>query len=125
MSEKLSDLVKQIEFKAEQGKALRKSPWDNTSSNWRVTLKYQKRTVALDFYAGSLVKDISVGDVVSCMVSDSSVARNGYSEFLSEFGYEDTAKHRKTFDGCEKQLEKLQHLLGDDFDQFMEADNDV
>lgn len=55
---------------------------------WRITLKYNGRTMGFNFYGGGAVKTPSAVDGVWCMALESAgVLNNNFNEWASEFGY--------------------------------------
>lgn len=55
---------------------------------WRITLKYQGRTMGFNFYGGGAVNTPSVDDGVWCMALETGGIRDhNFNEWAQEFGY--------------------------------------
>ena len=63
---------------------------------WRITLKYQGRTMGFNFYGGGAVQTPEADDGVWCMALESyGVRDNNFNEWAQEFGY--SADSRQAF----------------------------
>lgn len=127
----LSELTKRIRMIADFGAILpyeKRDDWQKSADGWRVRLSYQGRQMTLDFWTGSGLRgELPTAEgVLSCLISDASLAGEGFEDFCSNCGYdEDSRKALATFQQCERQTKRLRRLLGDDFEKFMEAENDI
>lgn len=67
-------------------------------------------------------------DVLDCLLSDASSIQScaGFEEWANEMGFDpDSRKAECIYKQAEKQTAKIQRLLGDDFEAFLYAENDV
>jgi len=130
-TERLSKLARKVSCSAKYGDI--STPWDKLDDwqrqahPYRVRLRYQGRQMSLDFFMGQAHTDEpDAAEVLSCLLSDASACDQSFEEWASELGYEtDSRKAERVYNMCVKQGEKLKLLLGDDFERFLYAENDV
>jgi len=99
---------------------------DHGASHWRVTLKHQGRQMTVPFSQGSAIShEPTAEDVLGCLVSDASGFENArsFEEWCSEYGYDtDSRTAERTYQIIEKQAEKVKRLLGDRYDEAVQAE---
>lgn len=127
----LSELAKTVSIKCKRGASVpwhKRDEWQQKSTDWRVTLAYQGRRMTLDFWMGSGHNGTAPDacDVINSLVSDASLADNDFEDFCSECGYDtDSRKAMALYNATVKEAERTRRLLGDDFEKFLEAENDI
>lgn len=96
------------------------------SHTWKVLLKYKGRRMTLPFFTGSAIGEVSIADVVSCLISDLNASENNtFESFCSDFGYDtDSRAALATFKACERSGRRIKQLLGDDLDKVSELVQD-
>lgn len=99
--------------------------WQQKSNGYNCTLRYKGRQYTFDFWQGSAItEEPTAAGCLECLLSDASVS-DDFEDFCGEFGYDtDSRKAERTHKACLKVREKLERLLGDDFDAFMAAERD-
>ena len=127
---KLSDLAQTVAISSEYGAKLdydKQDDWQRKANGYRVTLRYKGRQMSLDFWMGTGLSGEPEADLVlSSLLLDSSAVDQSFEDWCGEFGYDtDSRKAEATYNACRKSGEKLQRLLGDDFEAFRSAENDV
>lgn len=89
--------------------------WNNNSINYnnhKVTVTHNKKSFSFDFW-GSIVNPEISNDQESvfafyCALSDGLSAKDSFSGFCSEFGYdEDSRNAERIYKSCEKSLKKI------------------
>lgn len=119
--------------------ALRHDDWRQTAYEWRVTLRYQGRTMVVPYFMGSghatkpknswmTPKPIApdAPTVLSSLMLDASAADTTFADWCSEYGYDtDSRGALDTFLTCQQIGAELRRLLGADFALFAEAEDDV
>ena len=93
-----------------------------------INIDLHKKT-AFEFWGSIMNPEISTEQELLfafyCFLSDGQGSRYGFSEFCSEFGYdEDSRKAYKIFKACEKSLKKAERI-GIDEDMACEIMNDL
>lgn len=91
--------------------------WDASASHWRCTLTYEGRRMSVQYHMGSAHKSSpELLGVLGCLFSDASSGDTDFSDFCSEFGYEeDSRKAEKTWKACASMNVRLHKLLGSDY----------
>lgn len=101
-------------------------PFDKGDSfnAWKIQLRYKGRKMTIDFFTGpALGEPRDVSEIMDCVLSDSQAGEMDFSEFCSEFGYdEDSRMAEKTWKDCQKISGKVNHFLSDDYETFLYAD---
>lgn len=97
--------------------------WQQNPNGYRCTLRYKGRRYTFDFWQGvGITDDPTAAGVLECLLSDSTVS-DDFEEFCSEFGYDtDSRKAEATHKACVRVGENIKRLLGDDYDEFLQAD---
>lgn len=103
-------------------------PEDFQDSNpWTVTITYQRRRMTVPFFTGSAIsKEPTAADVLSCLLSDASCHDNArsFEDFASDLGYDsDSRKAERIYKACGSISKRLHRLLGDDFEEFAQAEH--
>lgn len=86
---------------------------------WTVCLIYNNKQYTFPFFTGGSFKPTKE-EILNAVQHESHFGEMDYEEYLGEFGYEPSAKHRKTHKRMQATRKRIQRLLGDDFDAFME-----
>jgi hypothetical protein len=123
----LGDLSKRIKIESEYGKvpaAHLENEWQKKAHNYRVTLRYQRRRITIDFFMGEAITDAPTVDVVmDCLISDAMAADQGFEDFCADMGLDtDSRQAERTWKGCLAVSRKLRRLLGPEWDAFMAAE---
>jgi hypothetical protein len=88
--------------------------WAQTANAYRITLRYQNRRMALNFYQGRGNKeDPTTADIVYCLASDLNLISSTptLKEYGQEFGWDENTA--KTFRAIKDQSKRYQKLIGD------------
>ena len=126
----LSQLAKSVKCSSEYGAKLawdKQDDWQQKANGYSVTLRYRGRQMTVDFWMGTgLNGEPQADSVLSSLLLDSSAIDQTFEDWCGEFGYDtDSRKAEKTYKACVKNGERLKRLLGDDFETFLYAKNDV
>jgi hypothetical protein len=99
--------------------------WTPGTHPYKVTLRYQGRRLTVPFFVGPAhEKEPTAADVLSCLCSDVRSADQSFEEWARDFGYDvDSRKAERTYQACVKLAPKVQRLLGEDFDEFANAEH--
>lgn len=124
----LKTLCQKVQIASEYGRTAR--PWDQydewqkKAHPYRVTLRYQRRSLTVDFWMGSAnTSEPDAESVIDCLLSDAQSGELSFYEFCREFGYdEDSRKAEATWKLCKSLAPKIRRLLGSDFDAFLYSD---
>lgn len=83
---------------------------------WRITLKYQGRTMGFNFYGGGAVKEPDVSDGVWCQALErSGVIDNSFGDWCREFGYStDSREAFNTYLKIKANANRFSELIGSD-----------
>ena len=93
--------------------------WSANERNWnnhKITILHNGQKIFFDFW-GSIQKPIITTDeenifALYCFLTDSEAASKSFSDFCSEFGYdEDSRRAEKIYKSCEKSLEKFEIIF--------------
>ncbi len=105
------------------GRALK--PCLGMPNNWRVTLRYRRRVLTVDFHGGAAVlDDPSPADVISSLCSDACAGEMSFEDFCGDFGYDtDSIRARDTWEACRAIGPRVRRFLGSDFDLFARAEH--
>ena len=128
---RLSRLAENVRCESTYGKI--STPWEDldewqrNAHPYRVVLRYKRRQMSLDWFQGqALTRDPDSATVLSALISDSYAMDCSFDDWCSEYGYDTNSRRaERIFKQCQKQGEKLERLLGDDWEKFRGADNDV
>lgn len=88
--------------------------WAQTANAYRITLSYQKRRMAFNFYQGRGNKeDPTTADLIYCLASDLNILSScpTLEEFGQEFGWDQNTV--KTFRAIKKQSGRYQKFVND------------
>jgi hypothetical protein len=99
--------------------------WQETATGYKVTLKFEGRSMTVDFWCGSLHPAPTAFDVMCCLISDSSCADTSYEEWAESIGYDvDSREAEKTYKACIAQTKRFTRFMLNSFDDvlFMEED---
>jgi hypothetical protein len=99
--------------------------WTPGTHPYKVTLRYRGRQMTAPFFMGPAhEKEPTAADVLNCLCSDARSGEMTFEEFCSEFGYDsDSRKAENTWKQCERLGAKVRRLLGDEFDEFANAEH--
>jgi len=127
----LAQLAKKVKIGVRHGARLaweKQDDWQTNANGYRVALRYQGRTVALDFWMGAgIEREPEAADVIDCLLSDATSEGMSFKEWCREYGY-DTDDRRKmrsayrTFRACLRIARMVRHLLGSDYELFQNAE---
>lgn len=105
---------------------------DTEHDSWKVTLRFQGRTMTVAFHMGvghrrnGSPTAPSIGDVLSSLALDGSAGTTcaTVEDFASEFGYDlddpkERREHTRMFNAVVSQTSKLERLLGDYFEVLL------
>ena len=96
--------------------------WDTPNQGYRLRLKANNKTFTFPFYQGyGITHDPEIEGVLECLLSDASVPPD-FEDFCSDFGYPRTQKHKKIHNACLRSREKLEKLLGESFESFLNCE---
>jgi hypothetical protein len=93
--------------------------------NWKVTIKMNGKQFSI-FYSmgfGQMGKEPTLKLVLETLQADLSLIQNGYEDYLSNLGEEDTREDRKAFEHEERQEEKLKQFFGEKFEEFRDMES--
>ena len=99
--------------------------WGHPNNGFKCRLSVNGKSFTFPFYQGLGIKeDPEVKGVLECLLLDSSTPES-LEYFCSEFDYDiDSKKAEKTHKACLKIKAKLEGLLGDNFETFLNCDKD-
>jgi len=124
----LRELCAKVRCDARSGKAAQSfdtmDDWQKSAHNYRVTLRFERRSMTLDYSMGSTHTDEPDAEgVLKCLLSDASGADDSFESWCADYGYDsDSRKAERTYKQVQAQTAKLRRLLGDSFDEFMNAE---
>lgn len=123
----LSQLCQKVKISSEYGAVEVPEGWTPGTHPYKVTLRYQGRQFTLPFFQGpALTEEPDAPSVISCLLLDSYADQVSFEEWAGEFGYDpDSRKAEATYNACRKNAKGLRQLLGDDYETFDSAENDV
>jgi len=100
--------------------------WQKTAHNYRVTLRYQRRAMTVDYFMGQLLtEEPTAGQVLESLLTDAEAGAVSFEDFCGDFGYDtDSRKAYRTWQACKRTTISLHRLLGSDFDTFASAERD-
>jgi hypothetical protein len=129
-TKKLSDLAGSVKISNKYGASLawdKQDEWQQNANSWSVTLRYRGRQFTADFFQGpAITSEPTVAGVLSCLLRDAQAGDNTFEDFCGEMGYdEDSRKAERIWKSCQKIAENLQRLLGDEYESFLYAENDI
>lgn len=90
----------------------------NERNKYKVKLRRNRRSLTIDWFAGTLAGEPEVDTVMQCLFLDSSfVEDSDFESWCRELGYDtDSRTAEQLYKKCVKQAEKLHRFLGDDYD---------
>ena len=124
----LKTLARHVKIESVYGQARKPydqlSDWQREAHNYRVTLRYRRRRMSVDFFMGQAnTSEPTAEGVLDCLLSDCQAGDQTFDEFCSELGYDsDSRKAHDTWQACAETAPKLRRLLGTDFDTFLYSD---
>lgn len=123
----LKQLCRQVQCTSTYGAHLdwdEQDDWQKQANSYRVKLRYRGRQLSVDYWMGvGLSGDPDAESVLECLLSDAIAGQDTFEGFCMEFGYnEDSRKAKRIYDACVRMRNKLERLLGDDFDDFLESE---
>lgn len=83
---------------------------------WRITLKYQGRSMGFNFYGGGAVSTPAASDGVWCMSLEAQGVRdNTFSEWAREFDYsQDSREAFSTYQKIKRNAERFEAFIASD-----------
>ena len=93
--------------------------------HWRVTLRYGKSRMSLNFSMGFGLngREPDVAGVLECLLSDSTACDQDFHEFCREFGYEeDSRTAERIYKACVRSGERLRAFLGQKYEEALYAE---
>lgn len=94
--------------------------------SWTVTLKYEERKFTFPFFTGGGIKyeEIDKKLVLGNLQMDCYAVEDYHDvqDFADAFGYDDMKKAKKIYQDCLRIRKRMEKLLGEDFDSFMECE---
>lgn len=123
----LADLCKAVKIDVEYGAHLawdEQDDWQRQANGYRVTLKYKRRQMGLDYWMGSGIShEPDAEGVLENLLSDASSADQTFEQWCADLGFDaDSRRAERIYRAVQKQTDALRRLLGDDFDTFMNAE---
>ena len=96
--------------------------WSANEQNWnnhKITILHNGKKTSFDFWGSIQNPEITTDEenifALYCFISDSEAASKSFSDFCSEFGYdEDSRRAEKIYKSCEKSLEKFNRVFSCD-----------
>jgi hypothetical protein len=100
-----------------------RSQWMLTATDWRVTLRYQRRVLSCDFFMGrALVNPPEAPSVLESLFGDADLGRDTFEGFCAKLGESpDSRKAYKTWKKCAAMAGKIARFFGDDLALFEES----
>lgn len=99
--------------------------WQETATGYRVTLKFEGRSMTVDFWCGSLHPVPTAFDVMYCLTSDATYADYSYEEWAEELGYNvDSREADKTYKECIAQTKRFKKFMLESFEDVIYLDED-
>jgi len=100
--------------------------WQRNAHGYTVQLRYQRRSMTVDFWCGSAItREPTAEDVLECLLSDASSADQPFEQWAGEYGYDiDSRKAERIYRQVQRQTASVRRLLGPDYDKFLNAERD-
>lgn len=100
--------------------------WQRDARHYKVQLRYKGRRMTLDFWQGiGINHDPDAEAVLDCLLSDASSADEDFELWCGSLGFDtDSRKAERIYRQIRTQTQNLRQLLGDDFDEFLNAERD-
>lgn len=97
--------------------------WHLTANQYTVKLTYKGRSLTTPYFTGKTWnREPNAADVLSSLISDTSVGEMTFEEYCSDFGLDrDSRKAFTTWKACVQVAGKMRRFLGEDFDAVAEA----
>jgi len=97
--------------------------WQQNANGYRCTLRYDGRQYTFDFWQGlGISRDPDAEGCLECLLSDAQAGEMDFEQFCAEFGYDtDSRKAEQTWKRCQRVLENMLRLLGDDYEEMLYA----
>jgi hypothetical protein len=98
--------------------------------DWKTTLHLQRRRMTVQFHMGlgHKGKEPEVTDVLGCMVMDAQSIEDtdSFEDWADELGYDpDSRKAERIYKATQTEANKLRRLLGDLYQEYLDAENDI
>lgn len=97
--------------------------WQQKANQYTCTLKFDNRQMTIPYFMGpALSREPEINDVMQSLVSDYYCAQEPtFEDFCASLGYDDDSrKAEQIYKQCKRQSEKLEKLLGTEFDRIIE-----
>ena len=125
----LKTLARKVRLTFEWGAQLgwdKQDDWQRKANGYRCTLHYHRRQHTFDFWQGiGITTNPTAEGCLSCLLLDAQSGEYDFEEFCKELGYDtDSRKAEAIWRSCQKTRANLERLLGDDFEQFLYAEQD-
>jgi len=129
MSEQLKDLMTGVTVTSTYGaKDTPSDEWHRTAHGYRVTVRYQWRSMTFDYWHGVAISEAPEdrpADVVSSLLMDAQAGEESFEDFCGNFGYDvDSRKAERIYHACQRAGRKVRRVFGDDFARFAAAERD-
>lgn len=128
---KLAELSREVKIACRDGAGLdweKQDEWQRNARGYSCTLGYKGRRMTIDFWMGSGIgHEPAADDVLSALLSDAATHDNAssFEDWASELGLDaDSRSAERTYRLVARQTGKLKKLLGDDYETFLEAEQD-
>lgn len=117
----MKEVIMECEY---QGRTKLNDEWD--CNKWHVTLEYDGREIEILFHTGLAIAEPDLDSVLHALIMDGEANDyDNFEEWASNFGYDtDSRKAEQTYLDCKDNGKKLDYLLGDDKQQFVEKYED-
>jgi len=97
--------------------------------SWKITLGYNGRLITFDCFRGrNLGEPMDSSDFLGTLISDAEGAdvTSGFEDFCESLGFDKESKAvKRMYEGALQQKKQMEEFLGEDFQMFMEAENDL
>lgn len=100
--------------------------WQETAKGYKITLKFEGRSMTVDFWCGSLHPVPTAFDVMYCLISDVSYSDLGFEEWAAEsIGYDvDSREAEKIYKAFIAQTKRFKKFMLDSFEDVIYLDED-
>lgn len=119
--------MKKIRCEFEFGKNHRPCDWEYQRNvlSYRATLRYDGREMSVDFHMGVCAGAPTAVGVMECLVADawSVLNADGFWDWCDEYGITPSREAQETFHIAKAQTRNLTRLLGNDWEEIMNAED--
>lgn len=101
--------------------------WQREAQPWTVVLRYKRRRMTFSFWTGITCSLPVCFDAAYCVISDAQGVNNSrsFEDWCGDYGYDsDSRTAERTYKQCTKQSDKLQALLGEDYERILGLDEE-